>query len=149
MAYGYNLNVAQIGQIADASNRIVDSFTAEAAIGFGVPVKRGTEADKEVLTWAGTIATPMLGVSVFTHTQTSGDYPINTVVSVLTSGRVYVRVVDTALTIVAGESAYVNVVTGSFTNVALNNLPIGKFLSSGSSTPLDALFVIELDPSRI
>jgi hypothetical protein len=146
MAYGYNIVEAQTGQIADASNRIVDSFTAEAVIGFGLPLMRGTLPQEQVLPWAGTVATPMVGVSVFTQTQATGRYPVDTAVSVITEGRVYVHVVD-AIFINAGERAYINVTNGSFTNVSAANLLVGKFLTTGNSA--GGLFVLELNPARI
>ncbi len=146
MAYEYSIEVAQVGQIADASNRIIDSFTAEEVIGYGLSLKRGTVKDKQVLKWTGDIDTPMLGISVFTQTQYTGEYPVNSAVSVMTEGRVWVNAED-ALVIASGQRAYLNVTNGLFTNVAANNLLIGKFLSGGTAAQ-NVLFVLELNPAR-
>lgn len=146
MEYGYTDDIAQIGQIVDSSNRVVDSFAAEGVIEYGVAVKRGTDKASQVLTWAGDVNTPMLGVSVFTQ-NTTGNYVVDSMVSVMTSGRVFVNV-EAGITVVAGERAYVDVTSGAFTNVATANLLVGKFLTSAVATA-DNLFALELSPARI
>jgi len=146
MAYEYNIKVAQVGQIVDVTDRTIDSFTAEEVIGYGVALKRGTIPTDQVKLWAGDINMPMVGVSVFTQTQFTGEYPISSAVSVMSEGRVWVNA-ETGLTIVAGQRAYVNVTNGLFTNVATDNLLVGNFLTGG--TAQDVLFVLELNPARI
>jgi hypothetical protein len=142
MAFEYNYKPAQVGQIVDASNRIIDSFSAEEIINYGIALKRGTDPQNQVLVWVGDINTPVVGVSIFTHLQYTGQYPIASEVSVMTQGRVWVDAED-GLDIVAGEKAYVNVTNGAFTNVAANNLLVGKFLTSGHAQTIS--FILELD----
>lgn len=134
--YAYNFDIGQLGQIADSTTvRNIDSYIAEGVIEFGVALKRGTDKQKQVLTWADAITVPVVGIAVFSHQgsralfATSANYQINDSVSVMTKGRVYVT---TALNVVAGDLAYVTATTGAFTNVATNNLLVGKFLTSGT-----------------
>lgn len=132
-SYTQDYVIGQAGQIADISDRTIDSFAAEGEIGFGIAVARGTDKQKQVIPFAGT---GFVGISVFEHNE-NGLYKDEDSVSVMTSGRIYVT---TAATVVAGETAYAVNATGLFTNVNTAATAIGKFLTSGTG-----IVVLELN----
>lgn len=132
-SYTQDYVVGQVGQIADISNRVIDSFAAEGQIGFGIAVARGTNKQKQVIPFAGT---GFVGISVFEHNE-NGLYKDEDSVSVMTSGRIYVT---TAATVVAGTTAYAVNATGAITNVSTDATAIGKFLTSGTG-----IVVLELN----
>lgn len=132
-SYTQDYVVGQVGQIADISNRTIDSFAAEGEIAFGIAVARGTNKQKQVIPFAGS---GFVGVSVFEHNE-NGLYKDEDSVSVMTSGRIYVT---TAATVVAGTTAYAIDATGAITNVATSATAIGKFLTSGTG-----IVVLELN----
>ena len=132
-SYTQDYVVGQVGQIADISDRTIDSFAAEGEIGFGIAVARGTNKQKQVIPFAGT---GFIGISVFEHNE-DGLYNDEDSVSVMTSGRIYVT---TAATVVAGETAYAVNATGLFTNVSTDATAVGKFLTSGTG-----IVVLELN----
>ena len=126
LTYGDQV-IGQAGQIADASNRVIDSFAAEGVIPFGRAVARGTDKEKQVIPFLGT---GFVGVAVFSHTEVTGQYEDEATVAVITSGRV---LVDTlAVSVVAGETAYCVDATGVYTNVAADATAVGTWLSSGT-----------------
>lgn len=130
LSYTQDFVDAQVGQIADISNRVIDSFAAEGEIAFGIAVARGTNKQKQVIPFAGS---GFVGISVFEHNE-DGLYNNEDSVSVMTSGRIYVT---TAATVVAGTTAYAVNATGAITNVATNATAIGKFLTSGTLVVLE------------
>lgn len=132
-SYTQDFVVAQAGQIADISNRVIDSFAAEGTIAFGIAVASGTNKQKQVIPFAGS---GFVGISVFTHNGV-GEYADKTSVPVMTSGRVYV---NTAATVEAGTTAYAVNATGAITNEATDATAIGNFLTSGTG-----LVVLELN----
>ena len=132
-SYTQDYVVGQVGQIADISDRTIDSFAAEGKIGFGIAVARGTNKQKQVIPFAGT---GFVGISVFEHNE-NGLYKDEESVSVMTSGRIYVT---TAATVVAGTTAYAVNATGAITNVSTAATAIGKFLTSGTG-----IVVLELN----
>lgn len=132
-SYTQDYVIGQAGQIADISDRIIDSFAAEGEIGFGIAVARGTNKQKQVIPFAGT---GFVGISVFEHNE-NGLYKDEDSVSVMTSGRIYVT---TAATVVAGTTAYAVNATGLFTNVSTSATAVGKFLTSGTG-----IVVLELN----
>lgn len=132
-SYTQDYVIGQVGQIADISNRVIDSFAAEGTIAFGIAVARGTNKQKQVIPFAGS---GFVGISVFEHNE-DGLYNDKDSVSVMTSGRIYVT---TAATVVAGTTAYAVNATGAITNVATAATEIGKFLTSGTG-----IVVLELN----
>lgn len=132
-SYTQDYVIGQVGQIADTSNRVIDSFAAEGTIAFGIAVARGTNKQKQVIPFAGS---GFVGISVFEHNE-NGLYEDDDSVSVMTSGRIYVT---TAATVVAGETAYAVNATGAITNVTTAATAIGKFLTSGTG-----IVVLELN----
>lgn len=132
-SYTQDYVIGQVGQIADTSNRVIDSFAAEGTIAFGIAVARGTNKQKQVIPFAGS---GFVGISVFEHNE-DGLYNDEDSVSVMTSGRIYVA---TAATVVAGTTAYAVNATGAITNVATAATEIGKFLTSGTG-----IVVLELN----
>lgn len=132
-SYTQDYVIGQVGQIADISDRTIDSFAAEGEIGFGIAVAKGTNKQKQVIPFAGS---GFVGISVFEHNE-DGLYNDEDSVSVMTSGRIYVT---TAATVVAGETAYAVNATGAITNVSAGATAIGKFLTSGTG-----IVVLELN----
>lgn len=136
--YELYFNKAIVGQIAEPCNweqNDTKLCEEEDGIGYGLPVKRGTDKERQVLLWADAIDVPVLGISRLVQTNTNDLYSSNSLyrkndsVSVLTKGRINVT---TAENVIAGEKAYVTANTGLFTNVAQDNLEIGKFLTTGT-----------------
>lgn len=132
-SYTQDYVIGQVGQIADISDRTINSFAAEGEIAFGIAVARGTNKQKQVIPFAGS---GFVGISVFEHNE-NGLYKDDDSVSVMTSGRIYVT---TAATVVAGETAYAVNATGAITNVTTAATAIGKFLTSGTG-----IVVLELN----
>ena len=126
--YDFALTVAQAGQLFDIRPDTVITLTAEVAIAFGRPVRRGTNPETQALI---ANATAFEGVAVFTQAKEQtlagvAQYEIGDAVSVVKRGAVWVI---TAVAVVAGENAYVTS-AGAFTNVATSNLLVGKFETS-------------------
>ncbi len=136
--YGYN-DLPAVGRLATYHNKWVDSYAAEEEIEFGVALKRGTVKDDQVLNWSDAITVDVVGISVFSDTAIDGKYAVGDTVKVLTKGRVYVMA---SVAVVAGEKAYVVVNSGVFTNVATNNLLVGKFMSSAAQ---DTVAILEIN----
>ena len=132
-SYAQDYVIGQVGQIADISDRTIDSFVAKGKIEFGIAVARGTNKQKQVIPFAGT---EFVGISVFEHNE-DGLYNDGDSVSVMTSGRIYVT---TAATVVAGTTAYAVNATGAIINFPTGATAIGKFLTSGTG-----IVVLELN----
>jgi len=47
-SYTQDYVIGQVGQIADTSDRTIDSFAAEGQIGFGIAVARGTNKQNKL-----------------------------------------------------------------------------------------------------
>jgi hypothetical protein len=137
-AYGFRLDVAQAGQIYDIRPNTVITLAAEAAIEPGQPVRRGTDPENQALI---ANATSFEGIAVFTQAQehayiTGGaEYAIGDAVSVLKRGAIWVTV---ASDVAAGANAYV-AANGTITDVATDNLLIGKFETTALSGALSVL----------
>ena len=123
----FTMPLAQAGQIADASNRTVDSYAAEGVIGFGKVVERGTTPDKQVRIFAGGVAA---GITVFSHTEVTEQYEDGGSVAVISSGRVVVDTLD--VEVAAGEPAHPYLDGGVTTSEHSPAPPIGTFLTSGT-----------------
>ena len=113
-----------IGQVADTSLKQIDSYVAENEIGFGEAVKRGTDTAKQVKKLDN--ITNFLGIAVRDEKQTEGKYIPNTMVSVMTLGRV---VVKTTEPVVAGDKAYVHA-DGTINKTDASGLLIGMFMNN-------------------
>lgn len=151
-SYGFKLDVAQAGQLADIGPHRIDSFAAEEALDFGKGLKRGTDPDKQCLL-VDSDADSFLGVAVFTHAREQGfspaatpsstgsRYEVGDTVNVLREGRVYVKAIAT---VAAGDDAYLDVATGDFTNDDTYDVvgPVGKFQSSGAADAIVSLDLI-------
>lgn len=125
------------GQKADLSSCTIDSYASEGTVAFGQAVKRGTDTEKQCVAFdGGTI----LGVAMFSQTTEIPEvasYQDKEAVSVMTEGRVIVDLL--AVSVTAGETAYVVDATGVYTNVSTAATAIGTFLTTG-----DGLQILEL-----
>lgn len=141
--------IGKAGQLSDVSLRNVESFAAESIILYGVAVKRGTDPQQQVLPWReNDAAVPFLGVSVATFSNgptvlnpVGDSYLTGESVNVLTFGKI---LVDVGVNVIAGQKAYLVVsadvaLAGKFTNVALNNVLVGKFTSTATAGTLAEL----------
>lgn len=113
----------QVGQIADTSDRTIDSYLAEGAVGIAKCVIRGTDKSRQVIqasTSAGQAAL-VIGVSVNGRNIEQTDaglvqYKDKSAVSVMTRGRV---IVETDDAVVAGAVANLKLSSGKFTDEAV------------------------------
>lgn len=124
-----------IGQVADTSLSQIDSYASEGTIEFGTPVVRGTDKEKQVK--KSDTKTDFLGIAVRNDTQSSGLYPDKTMVSVMTQGRVVVKVKEDAE---AGSDAYVYA-DASIGATKAEGLKIGTFFNSATK---DNLIILEI-----
>ena len=107
------------GMLADLTNNDVMSYSAEAAVGFGVPVMLGTDKEKQVL--VATTGAAAVGFALATHTveQSSAgvaQYAATETVNVLKRGRVWVETDDA---VVAGTVANLKLSSGKVTDEAV------------------------------
>lgn len=119
-----------LGQVADSSLNQIDSYAAEADIEFGTAIKRGTDKEKQVLTSDGK---EFLGIALRNDLLAAGLYKAKAMVSVLTKGRVAVKVTEA---VVAGDKAYLQA-NGTFNKTQGEGegagLAIGVFASTQAS----------------
>ena len=140
-AYSFNIDLAQAGQIADASVRRVDSYpNHNGNLDFGVAVHINAQNQ----TYKSGRVDPVIGITVFSHNHSVGYYPPKSAVSVLTKGRIYVTTINVA--VVNNTLAYIDV-AGNFTDVAVGNAMVdnklvGMFLTSST---VGGLSVLEFD----
>lgn len=142
-SYNPEMPRALVGQIADLSNKTVDSFAAEEALNPGVPVMRGTVPDKQVLAVdAEGDAAKAIGVVIHEHKEPTGAnekyYPQGYAVGVMTKGRIWVQ---TGGAVTAGAAANYKVADGTFVADAVASgieaLACGaKFITSTSAAGL-------------
>jgi hypothetical protein len=151
-SYGFSLDKAQLGQLADVGPHRIDSFSAQGDVPFGKGLRRGTDVDQAGVPTVS-ISGDFLGVSVMTHTQSQGfnpattpssvprDYQDKDTVSVCREGRIWV---NSTVAVAAGDLAYLITSgdnSGDFTNSAGGNVgPVGRFQSAGEGlVALDVL----------
>ncbi len=148
--------VGYIGQIADSSMRDVISYSAEDKIPVGFPVMRGTNKDRQVLRFNGGTTNEMVGIAIRSMSSTVGSYSdvypqpyyaIKSTVGVLNKGRMWVPLYGTQ-TVVAGNIAYIDTLSDLITNtyVEFQTVPIGKFVTGGSTAAGIKVFQLELIP---
>lgn len=101
--YSQTQPIAFAGLLADATLGTVDSFLAETALGFGVPVIRGTNKARQVkaVSAAGDAA-KVIGFTVHDQCHEQAAFAVKDTVGVLTTGRIWVKV---ATAVVAGDLA--------------------------------------------
>lgn len=116
-----------IGQRADCSLNQIDSFAAEADIKFGTAVRRGTKKDKQVLPSDGK---EFLGIALRDDIQRKNFYSAKNMVSVMTKGRVVVKVAEA---VIAGDKAYLQA-DGTFTKIKGEGKTIGLEIGIFAST---------------
>lgn len=118
LSYDTELTPALVGQIADLSNKTIDSFAAEVALNPGDLVVRGTNPEKEVnLAATGTVANA-IGIVIHEHTEAGGAdgyYQPGDSVGVMTRGRIWVPV---SKAVTAGKVANYKIADKAFTDEA-------------------------------
>lgn len=124
-----------IGQVADTSSRQIDSYAAEGEIEFGDPVIRGTDKSSQVK--KSNSKTEFLGVAVRNDTLSAGLYREKVMVSVMTRGRIVVKVKEDAE---AGSDAYVYA-DATIGVTKTDGLKIGTFFNSAAK---DSLIILEI-----
>lgn len=140
-SYQTNFDQLMLGMQTPGAVKEIVTGVAVEEIGFGVPVKRGTVEGTVELIDAKTDT--VYGVSA-KFDNALDLYRDGDTVSVITKGTVAVKVA-TAVTVAAGEIAYIIFTTGEFTNVAGTedaNPKVGVFQSSKKN---DNLAIIKLD----
>jgi len=111
-----------VGMIYDMADADIMSYSAEAAIGFGVPVQLGTNAERQVKVLTTSVGQAALarGISVAGIVeQTSGGvaaYAATQSVGVIKRGRIWVNTDDA---VVAGAKANLKLSSGLFTDEAV------------------------------
>jgi hypothetical protein len=142
-AYKFNFDNAQEGHIADSSIRRIDSYPAATNLSFGKVIK----VEVEVIT-GSLFAEPWtfneypFGITVYDPTQINGYYQTNTMASILSFGRIFVKCEDD---IIAGQLAYIDSATGNITGIfGVTHRAIGIFLTSGLT---GELLVLQFQPS--
>lgn len=119
------------GMVADMSNAVIVSRTAEAAIGFGKAVARGTEAGTARVVAAGD--TEIFGISVrsqATAAESVNEYPENDTVAVMRKGPIMVKAGGT---VAVGDPVGVVVATGAFV-VDAGEAPAGSRVAISGAT---------------
>lgn len=133
-SYSQNQPIAFAGLLADVAISTVDSFSAETAIGFGIPVIRGTNKAKQVKAVStGGDAAKVIGIAIHDQCHEQSAYNVKDTVNVMTAGRAWVQV---AVAVVAGDAAGVSEVAATkwgkvdATYLAVNG---AKFISSAAA----------------
>lgn len=146
-----------VGGFYDTSLRTCVSRSAEEAIPFGFPVMEGTDQENQVKRFNGGISNEMLGVTVcsavdvtrtyYSATYTQGYYPTHSTVTVMREGKMWAPIYGVQ-TISVGDTAYIDTLFDRITNtkVANQTVPVGKFLTAGTTTGVGELFGLELIP---
>lgn len=111
------------GQLYDSGDNDVMSYSAEGAVGFGVPVQLGTNKERQVkvLTTSAGQAALAVGISLHTYVAEQSaaglvQYGTTQTVSVLKRARVWVNTQDA---VVAGTVANLHLASGLFTDEAV------------------------------
>lgn len=110
------------GLLADNGDNNIMSYSAEGAIGFGVPVTLGTNKERQVLATDGNVGQGALSVGIAVSgivEQTSAGvaaYVATQTVGVLKRGRIWVNTEDA---VVAGAVANLKLASGKFTDEAV------------------------------
>ena len=117
------------GMVADMQTALIVSRTAEAAIGFGVPVVRGAADHKVRAMTTGDAAADFFGITVrsqATAADSANAYPVNDTAGIMRKGPIWVTVGGT---VAEGDPVYVTLATGVFSTGA----GAGKELIAGAS----------------
>ncbi len=113
LKYG-EMDVALVGQIADLSNKTIDSFAAEEALDPGVPVIRGSNPEKQIKKAGTGTLKDVIGITVHQHKEPDDPYyPVGYSVGVMTRGRIWVPVTKA---VTAGKVANYKIADNGFTD---------------------------------
>lgn len=113
LSYGYDMEIGQPGLLFDIGNNSVLTYRAEENIGFGFGLVKGT-GDQDALLPVDGLG-EFVGVAIRTQAveqDASGDafYAEKSAVSVLTRGRIYVRVEQD---VVLGDPVFLRFAVGA------------------------------------
>lgn len=148
-AYTQYQAAALVGALFDLSNKTTFSYSAEAAVGLGVPVMLGTNKERQVK--LATAAASVIGIAMAQsdfEQSAAGlvQYADKETVSVLKSGRIWVMTADA---VTAGNAANMVVASGLFTDEvvatgieAFTQVSI-KFLTSTTAAGLAVVEIIQ------
>jgi len=113
------MDIAVAGQIADAAPRYSGSFIVETAVSAGMPVKRGTNKEKDIKPFEAAdvpSASMFAGVVVFSSTAPLENSPrlVGDVVSVMRFGVIYMQFAEA---VSGGEQVGITLATGALSGV--------------------------------
>jgi hypothetical protein len=151
-SFALSIDSLQVGQRPNTNICMIDSYIAKEDIEFGKPVLREVVNGVMVVkNWvAGTaadLAKTFAGISFYTQTSANKFYD-DTTGSVISAGTLgnFMRFGDHLITasvaVVIGDACYIDVATGKFTNVATNNLKIGRFYTTTTAVDQPALIYL-------
>lgn len=136
-SYNYNMPVSQAGQLADIRDNLIESFSAQGAVGLGLAVMAGTDKDRQVKVPAAA-SDVFRGVSVADQAIEQGyktgtvTYADTATVPTLRRGAIWVQV---AVNVSTDDAAYFVPTTGQFSNTSNSSangaVPGGVFRSAG------------------
>lgn len=128
------------GMVADMSNAVIVSKTAEAAIGFGKAVARGTDSNTARVVETGDTA--ILGISVrsqATDAESANEYPINDTAAVMRKGPIWVKAGGT---VAEGDPVGVVVATGAFVTGSGVTIAGATYETAGAANDLVRVHIV-------
>lgn len=143
LKYG-DMEPGMIGQIADETCKTIETFAAEEALDPGIPVVRGTTADKQVKAATTGTTAKVIGIVAHRHKEPADPYyPVGSVIGVMTKGRMYVPATKA---VVAGKTANYKIAEKGFTDEAVTEgiEKIGVPCKFVTSTAAKGIAVIEI-----
>jgi hypothetical protein len=151
-SFALSIDGLQVGQRPNTNIGIIDSYVTKEDIEFGKPVLREVVNGVVVVkNWvAGTatdLAKTFAGISNYSQTSANKFYDDTTGNKIykgtLGNFRRFGDDLITASVVVAmGDACYIDVATGKFTNVATNNLKIGRFYTTTTAVDQPALIYL-------
>lgn len=105
--YEYMMERAFAGMKADSGCDRVESFAAGLEIEFGIAVSLMSKGSDQIVS-GGSQSSPVIGISVHSHTVTGGMYQKGDSVSVMTKGLVWMQVDSGDSTTTSGSAVKVN-----------------------------------------
>lgn len=151
-SFALSIDSLQVGQSPNTNIHITDSYVTKEDIEFGKPVLR--EVVNGVLVvknWvpgtAADLAKTFAGISIYSQTSANRFYD-DTTGSLILKGtlgnfrRFGDNLITASVVVTIGDACYIDVATGKFTNVATDNLKIGRFYSTTTAIDQPALIYL-------